>query len=221
MKLVLKFRLFALPVVMFVLGISISNLAAEFLRPSPFALPAKNNPAPSADQISSAWWASAIAPFRSDLKAEYALVLASETLKSDYAAQTESDEKARNAAKEALKIGPHDARVWLVLALLQAHSNLGDPLIAEALKMSYFTGPNRAELIPARLNIATLGNSLNDTDLKEIARGDVRAVLAQYPDQRQTLVSEYVRASSVGKAFLENSIRMYDPKFADSLTSAK
>lgn len=220
MKLVFKFRLFALPVVVFVLGISISNLAAEFLRPSPFALPAKNDPAPNADQISSAGWASAIAPFRSDLRAEYALALASQTLKSEYAAQG-SAEKAQNAAKETLKIGPHDSRIWLVLALLQAHNNLGDPLISETLKMSYFTGPNRAELIPTRLDIVTLGNSLNDTDLEELARGDVRAVLAQYPDQRQTLANEYIRASLVGKAFLENSIRMYDPKFADSLTSAK
>jgi hypothetical protein len=105
--------------------------------------------------------------------------------------------------------------------LLQARSNLGDSLIAESLKMSYLTGPNRAELIPARLDAVTLGNSLNDADLNELARGDVRVILTQFPDQRQALVNDYVRGSAVGKAFLEASARMFDPKFADSLRSAK
>jgi len=48
--------------------------------------------------------------------------------------------------------------------------------------MSYLTGPNRAELIPIRLDIVTLNNSLSDAELKELARGDVRAVLTQFPD---------------------------------------
>jgi hypothetical protein len=107
------------------------------------------------------------------------------------------------------------------LALLQARSNLGDSLIAESLKMSYLTGPNRAELIPTRLDTVTLSHSLNDADLKELARGDVRAILTQFPDRRQALVNDYVRGSSIGKTFLEETVRMFDPKFADSLRSAK
>jgi hypothetical protein len=71
------------------------------------------------------------------------------------------------------------------------------------------------------LDAVTLSNSLNDADLNELARGDVRVILAQFPDQRQALVNDYIRASSIGKAFLEASARMFDPKFADSLRSAK
>ncbi len=100
-------------------------------------------------------------------------------------------------------------------------SDLGDPRIAELLKMSYLTGPNRAELIPARLDTVTLGQSLNDADLKELARGDVRIILTQFPDQRQALLNDYVRGSSIGKTFLEESARTFDPKFANSLRSAK
>jgi hypothetical protein len=111
--------------------------------------------------------------------------------------------------------------MWLVLALLEGRSNLGDSLIAEALKMSYLTGPNRAELIPVRLDTVTLHQSLNDADLRELARGDVRIVLTQFPDQRPALVKDYVRGSSVGKSFLEETARMFEPKFADSLRSAK
>ncbi len=219
MKPIWRFRLLALLILVFVGGLSISNLLAEFLRSAPLPLPSRTSTAPTSEQISSAGRASAIAPFRSDLKAEYAVALASQTLKSDDAGQ--SDETAQNAVKNALKIGPHDSRMWLVLALLQARSNLSDSLIAESLKMSYLTGPNRAELIPTRLDAATLSNSLNDADLKELARGDVRIILTQFPDQRQALVNDYLRGSAIGKAFLEASARMFDPKFADSLRSAK
>ncbi len=221
MKPIWKFRLLALLVFVFVGGLSISNLAAEFLRPAPLPLPSRTNAAPTSDQISSANRASAIAPFRSDLKADYAVALAGQTLKSEYTGQAQVDETAQTAVKNALKIGPHDSRMWLVLALLQARSNLGDSLIAESLKMSYLTGPNRAELIPTRLDTVTLSHSLNDADLKELARGDVRAILTQFPDQRQALVNDYVRGSPIGKTFLEETARMFDPKFADSLRSAK
>ena len=221
MKPIWKFRLFALLVFVFVGGLSISSLVAEFLRPAPSPLPSRTSAAPTSDQVSSAGRASAIAPFRSDLKADYAASLAGQTLKSEYARGAPGDETAQNAVRDALKMGPHESRMWLVLALLQAQSNLSDSLIAESLKMSYLTGPNRAELIPARLDAVTLHQSLNDADLKELARGDVRIILTQLPDQRRALLNDYVRGSSIGKTFLEESARMFDPKFADSLRSAK
>ena len=86
--------------------------------------------------------------------------------------------------------------------------------------MSYFTGPNRAELIPARLDAVTLNDALNDADLKELARGDVRAILMQGPNQRQALINDYLRAAPLGKTFLEESSKMIDPKFSDALRSA-
>jgi hypothetical protein len=221
MKPIWKFRLLALLVFAFVGGVSAANLVAEFLRPAASPLPSRTSKAPNPDQISSAGRVAAIAPFRSDLKAEYALALAGQALKSEYTGQTPGDESAKNAVKNALKMGPHDSRMWLALALLQARGDLGNSLVAEALKMSYLTGPNDAELVPVRLDAVTLGNSLNDPELKELARGDVRAILTQFPDQRQALVNDYLRGSSVGKAFLEEGARMFDPKFTDALRNAK
>jgi hypothetical protein len=87
--------------------------------------------------------------------------------------------------------------------------------------MSYLTGPNRAELIPTRLDSVTVNNSLNDADLSELARSDVRAILTQYPNQRRALVDDYVRGSAIGKKFLEDSARVLDPAFADSLRNTK
>ena len=149
------------------------------------------------------------------------MALAGQALKSENSGRTPNDELAKNAVTSALTIGPHDLRMWLVLALLQARNDLGDPRIAESLKMSYLTGPNRADLIPARLDTVTLGQSLNDPDLKELARSDVRVVLTQLPDLRPALVNDYVRGSSIGKAFLEESVRAFDPKFVDSVRNAR
>lgn len=219
MKPIWKFRFLALIIFVFVGGVSVSSLMAEFLRETPFPLPSRTGAAPPPHQISSAGLASAVAPFRSDLKAEYALALAGQTLKSENAGRAQNHDRAQDAVKSALKIGPHDSRMWLVMALLQARADLADPRIAESLKMSYLTGPNRADLIPTRLDTLTSGQSLNDPDLKEFARGDVRVILTKFPDLRPALVSDYVRGSSLGKAFLEESVRTFDPKFVDSLRS--
>jgi hypothetical protein len=214
-----KFRSLALVIVLAVGGISISNLIAEFLHPvgPPFPL---SSPI-SADRISTTDLAASIAPFRSDLKSDRAVVFASAVLAPQRAAQSVSGEAAQDAVKSALRIGPHDSRMWLVLALLQAEANPADPRLAESLKMSYLTGPNRAELIPVRLQTVTSGQALSDPDLSELARSDVRAILTHFPEQRQALVSDYGRASQVGKRFLEESAGAIDPKFVDALRGAK
>jgi hypothetical protein len=220
MKQIWKFRLFALLMVI-VGGFAFSNLAAQFLRPPPPPLPSRSQAALSQDQISSAANVSAIAPFRSDLKADHAIALAGQALKSQPAAQAETNAAAQGAIKSALKLSPHDSRLWLVLAMLEAQKNPADQQISESLKMSYLTGPNRTELIPIRLDAVTLHESLYDTDLKELARGDVRIVLTHMPERRQELIGDYSRASSIGKTFLEESARTFDPKFADLLRNAR
>jgi len=221
MKPIWKFRLFAVLILLFVGGAAISNLVSEFLRPAALPLPSRTGAAATSDQVSSARWASAIAPVRSDLKSDYALALAGQKLKSEYTDQSRGDLTAQSAVKNALNFAPLDSRMWLVLALLQAQSNLGDPRIDQTLTMSYLTGPNRAELIATRLDIATSNNTLSDPDLRDLARGDVRAILERYPDQRQMLVNDYARSSASGKAFLEESVKTIDPKFVSSLRSAK
>ena len=213
-----KFRFLALLIVVVVGDVSITNLLAEFLRP-PRAPLAGNAPIP--DQLSSAELVSAIAPFRSDLRAERALMLAGQALKSQAPGESEREQAAQNAVRSALNIGPHDSRMWLVLALLEAKSRPVDPRLAGSFKMSYLTGPNRADLIPARLEAVTSGSALSDPDLNELARSDVRAILTHFPDQRQALVRDYAGASQIGKMFLDASVRTTDPNFVDTLQSAK
>lgn len=222
MRPIWKFRLLALVIVVFVGLFSITSLIAELMRPPGLSLPSRDSEAPSPQTVSVAGLASTIAPFRTDLKAGYAIALAGTALRSGASrSQSTDNEAAQNAVRSALKFGPHDSRMWLVLAQLRAQENLGDPLVTEALKMSYFTGPNRAELIPIRLDLVTASNALSDGDLSELARSDVRAMLTQSSDQRAALIKDYVRASATGKKFLETSVEMLDPAFAASLRNAK
>jgi len=222
MRPIWKFRLLALAVVVFVGLFSITSMVAQFVRPSALPLPSRNSEAPSPQAVSAAGLAATIAPFRTDLKAGYAIALAGKALRSSASPGQSADNKAaQDAVQSALKFGPHDSRMWLALAQLRAQQNLGDLRVTEALKMSYFTGPNRAELIPTRMDLVTVSSALGDADLSELARGDVRAMLAQSSDQRPALAKDYARASATGKTFLEDSVRMLDPAFADSLKNAK
>lgn len=221
MKPIWKFRLLALAFASLIGLFSVTSLVAEFVRPAALPLPSWNSKAPSPQAVSAAELASTVAPFRTDLRADHAIALAGKALRSSESGQPTDNEAAQTAVKSALKFGPHDSRMWLMLAQLQAQRDNSNPLVAEALKMSYFTGPSRAELIPTRLDLVTVGNALNDADLTELARSDVRAMLAQSSDQRLVLAQDYVRASATGKKFLEDSVRMLDPAFADSLKNAK
>jgi len=203
------FRVVVLLIAVFVGGISSANLVAEFLRPTPPPFPSASNP-PKPEQVSAAIPAT-IAPFRSDLVADHALALAGQAFKSEIRGEAESLKTIDGVTRSALKIGPHDARMWLLLALVQARTNPADPLIVESLKMSYLTGPNRTEIIPIRLRAVTANNALSDSDLGEFARGDVRAVLSRLRDQRPALASDYARASDIGRKFLEESVAAIDP----------
>lgn len=214
MNLVLKFRLAVLFIVLSAGSVSVANLVAEFLRPTPLLSISGIAKMLPQTQIDAAKLASTIMPLRSDLRAEYGLALAGQTSNSSDAPQAEP---AKNAIKSSLNIGPHDSLMWLVLALLQARDSPADPHVTESLKMSYLTGQNRIELIPTRLASATSGNSLSDPDLVDLARGDVRALLAQLTDQRHALVDAFAHASPTGKAFLERSVETVDPKFAEVL----
>lgn len=218
MSIVWKFRSFTLFIAIVVGSAAIADLAAQFRRPAPVLSLAMVADAQSDDKVASAKLASMLMPFRSDLRSEYALALASQALNAKRAVPPEA---AQEAVKSSLTIGPHDSLMWLVLALLQTRKNPSDTRAAESLKMSYLTGQNRADLIPARLgNVASRG-SLTDMDLVELARGDVRAILTQLPDQRPALAADYARASEAGQRFLRETVNLVDPKYLDLLKTNK
>lgn len=215
-----KFRIAAFVLCLAISGVSVKNLWAEMLRPAPSAFPDASTGIPSRGEIDSARRAASIAPDRSDLQADAALALAAEALQGVAGYRPDLNQEAQSAARRALAAGPLDSRLWLVLARLQAQQALRDPRIAETLKLSYFTGPNSGNLIPARLATVVSSDGLNDPDLKELARGDVRLILTRHPELKPALVAAYRGAAPQGKQFLEESIKSIDPKFETSLPRA-
>ncbi|WP_339028240.1 hypothetical protein WI604_25770 [Bradyrhizobium symbiodeficiens] len=218
MSIVWKFRSFTLLIAIIVGVTALADLAAQFRRPAPVLSLTVVSDAQSDDSVASAKLSSMLMPFRSDLKSEYALALASQVLNSEQAVPPDA---AQDAVKSSLMIGPHDSLMWLVLALLQTRNNAADFRATKSLKMSYLTGQNRADLIPARLGSVTSRNALTDMDLIDLARGDVRAILTQLPDQRPALAADYARASEAGRRFLRETTNLVDPKYLDALTTNK
>ena len=121
--------------------------------------------------------------------------------------------RARARVEQTRSAAPYHAELWLALALLVTQSDPHDPMLVEALKLAYFTAPNDARLMPIRLDTATSFDALADPDLKELVRGDVRLMVTRQPALKPALVSAYRRASNLGKAFLEESVRSIDPQF--------
>lgn len=215
-----KFRIAAFVICLAMSGVAVKNLWAEMLRPAPSAFPDSSTAIPSPGDIDSARRAARVAPDRSDVQADAALALAAEAMHGVAGYRPDLNQEAQVATRRALAAGPLDSRLWLVLARLQAQLALRDPLIAETLKLSYFTGPNSGSLIPARLAIVVSSDGLNDPDLRELARGDVRLILTRQPELKPALIAAYRSAAPQGKQFLEESIKSIDPKFEASLPRA-
>ena len=162
-------------------------------------------------------WLKVLAPFRSDLEASNALAAALQAIQSGKKNAPEASIevlRAQERVRQVLSIAPYNPELWLALALLQAQRDPRDPLLSEALKMTYFTAPNDAQLMPVRLDTATSFDALADPDVRDLVRGDVRLMLTRTPELRTAVVSAYRRASNLGRTFLEEAVQSIDPSFA-------
>jgi hypothetical protein len=222
MKPLLKFRIAAFVAVLAIGGASVTNLVADFMRPPSSPFPGIGSIAPAQSQVDSANWGAQFAPFRTDLKSDFALAIATQALNGETSYyKPEINQDAQTAARRALLAGPHDSRIWLILALLRNARSLRDPQVTELLKMSYFTGPNLTELVPRRLQTVITNAALNDPDMQDLARGDVRLILTRRPDLKNAITEAYRAGSSASKTFIEDSVKAIDPSFAASLTGGK
>jgi len=149
---------------------------------------------------------------RGDLWAEYALTYLSVIGYDEpygYAApDAKTVEHAREAADRALALAPHNARVWLVLAII--NSRLGQNSAA-ALRMSYYTGVSAVELIPLRLDLAVNSKALAEKDFQELVRHDIRTIVTRKPELKPAILTAYRDASPIGRQVLEEMLKEIDP----------
>lgn len=118
--------------------------------------------------------------------------------KATFAADIGSDKAALDDARakfvRTVRLAPHDSSAWLGLAEIETRSGAAADVIAGALKMSYYTGPNEAWLIPNRIGLAASPNLASDADLKTLLETEILTVM-QEPAMRPSLVQAYRQAS--------------------------
>jgi hypothetical protein len=193
-----------------ILGVYSSwQLTIELLRPRvPYFLvePAHTN----AGDVRAAAVAARIGLIRGDLWLDEAL-LASETSEptGPGARSLPVLNEAREAATRSVQWAPQDARGWLLLSWLSAQLGLGSHQVIEALKMSYYTGPNDSALIPLRMDLAVRSTAIADPDFQSLVAGELRSAMRELRLQ-QAILSSYRRASPEGKHFLEVSVGALD-----------
>jgi hypothetical protein len=216
-----RFRVAAIVVAVLTAGYATASMFSEVFSVSRPPLPLDPSGIAGRSISQSARWAAFAAPFRTDLKANYALALALTALRPDRkalsAADVQKNTEAQDEVKQVLKAAPHNSDLWLALALLQTQRKSGDRQTIEALKMSYFTAPNDAQLMPLRLYTAAASEALSDGDLQELARGDVRLMLLRQADLKASVLTAYQAGSNVGRKFLEDAVQSIDPAFASAL----
>jgi hypothetical protein len=157
-----------------------------------------------------------IAGVRGDLWAEAAFAETALLLKNSI--DSFGGERARADLTQAVRYAPYQSEVWLTFALLAEKFRwLGaDP--KTLIKMAYYTGPNEASLIPARLKIALrlIGGS-PDLELRDMIRQDIGLVFRHLPALRSSLSDAYKSASVEGKSFEEGLIAELDPNYLKTL----
>ena len=129
-------------------------------------------------------------------------------------AQTVATE-AHAIIERALAYAPHDSGVWLLAASLALQSERPSSDPTSLLKMSYYTGPSERSLIPLRLLIAARSDALENMEVQQFIRRDLRYLFGLR--QTSAVAEAYASASPGGKRFLEQAIDDIDPAYRAAL----
>ena len=167
--------------------------------------------------------AAAYALVRGDLWAESAFTY-SDLLWTDTKPAEPSGGLDQNRAminlERALKYSPHRGDVWLMLAgLSQRYGWSGfDP--ASLLKMSFYTAPNELVLVPPRLVVAARTTSIEDPEMQDMIKRDIRLLLARGADPNTVLAAAYRSAPVKNRPFMERFVSEIDPRSVASMRQA-
>lgn len=192
-------------------------ILAEYYHQHRIHLPAD----PQASRIAShehenARRAAVLAVIRGDLWAESAFTH-SDLLWKEPATASEATE---NASKEsrmdieyALRYSPHRGDVWLMLAAMADRYNWQEYQPNSLLKMSYFTAPSDLSLFPLRIKVSLRPNAIQDPEIQDMIKRDIRVVVTKSPELKPALATAYRTSSVEGKAFLDRTISEIDPVY--------
>lgn len=122
-------------------------------------------------------------------------------------------ENMRAIADRAVRLSPHDSRIWLVLADIDTRLGGNNRKTAEALKLSYYTGSNAFSLIPLRLLFAVQSDATSDEELQSLVSLDIQRIILQRPDLKPAIALAYKNALPKGREIIESTLEQVDPSF--------
>jgi hypothetical protein len=162
-----------------------------------------------------------LAAVRGDLWAQSAFTHAG-MLWTDQALELEADGERNvgvaTSLLKALHYAPHRGDAWLMLASSCERLKLQACNVGSLLKMSYYTSPDQAALLPLRLSQALrLAAISGDDELADMARRDIRFVLTRSTELRPALSAAYRWASPAGKRLVEQTVTPLDPVYLNHL----
>jgi hypothetical protein len=213
-----NFRIATLVFAMVLGAQSIWLLLAEFSRASLNSMPTDpQSAALAAKQRNDATWAAWIGAIRGDLWADSAYTYSDLlwTNSNNGSENTPSLALVRGKLDRAVRYAPDQPGAWLLLAGLTSRYRWSKPEPAEALKMSYYTGPSELRLMPFRLLVTVQLDALDDGELQLLARRDIRLLFAH--QGKPVIIQAYQSATRAGKHFIEQAIGEIDPTFVEPL----
>ncbi len=121
----------------------------------------------------------------------------------------------RRAAEWALSLAPYQPQLWLRLAKLDQRDPGSATQFNAVVKMIYYTAPADDAGTADRLEMALSAAGSPDEEIDELARGDVRAMIAH---GRLTELSAVYRNLGRGaRVFIENAVKSIQPDLAPRL----
>ena len=104
-----------------------------------------------------------------------------------------------------------------MLAGLDSHRGNLEAEAREALKLSYYTGPNEFALMPLRLLVA--GGMIWDEDLQTFVKLEIDRILLQRSDMKPAILAAYKAAIPSTRQLFQGILRNADPRLLDILNS--
>jgi hypothetical protein len=152
----------------------------------------------------SVWWLTAGAlRGKPSLAAEVGLVRSELWLDDGWSELPTSPEAAEAAFTRALRLSPMDAGAWFGLASATGRFDWLNPTASKALKMSYYTGFNRGDLIAPRLILLAQVDTTRDVELVDLLRRQVRLILTRAPELKPAIGQAYRVADDANRRIIE------------------
>jgi hypothetical protein len=194
-------------------------IIAEYYRPRRIQLPIDQQAGllrGERDDRQNAKRAASLGLVRGDLWAEsaftYSDLLWGEPTRAQDPHGKDSNE-ARLDLENAVRYSPHRGDVWLMLAAMADRYNWQGYQPNALLKMSYYTAPNELSLFPLRFQVSLRPNNLQDLEIQDLIRRDIRMVVTKAPLLKPALIAAYRAAPSASRAMVERLISEIDPTY--------